>query len=179
MKKLVSSLLHVIKRYAVSYWLLIIVFFCLGTYLVFPSPLDPISSVLWPVGAGQGARIFYVASGATAYPGIVSLNIKVTNNDHIVHDYAILALIGSLSYGVWYGPGYYEDGLPPATDVQNAINSWYAQALVSTGPVSPRQSFQIVRRIEIVNDSRIKDVLVEAFDVQNASKLLAGYLGRI
>ena len=163
--------LHKVGRYALSYWLLIIVFSCLAFYLIFPGPLDPLSSALWPPGIGEHARISYTVSGATTYPGNVSLTITVTDNDIVAHDYAILALIGSGS--AWWGPGFYTDNLTPATDVQNISNPWYSQAFITTGSLNPGQSFQVTRKIEIANDYRVKDALVIVYDKHDVSNELA------
>lgn len=122
-----------------------------------------------PVGIGKHARIFYTVSGATTYPGTISLNITVTNNDVAAHDYAILALIGR---SAWWGPGFYRDNLSACTDVRNITDPWYNEAFICTGPLNPGQSFQVTRKIEIVNDTRIKDTLVEVFDKNDASKEL-------
>lgn len=172
--------MRVVKRYLVSSWLLIVIFSCIAAYLTFPSPLDPLSFALWPTEAGPHwpteaglrALISYTISGTTTYPGIVSLNITVTNNDIIAHDYAIVALIGSKAAGLWWGPSWYRDNLSPATDVQNISDPWLNQAFILTGWLNPGQSSHVVRKIEIPNDVRIKDVLVQVYDKRDASTQL-------
>lgn len=165
--------LRTVGRYALSNWLLIIVFSCLAVYLIFPGPLDQVSFVLWPAEAGTipPARVSFTVAGTTNYPGIVSLNITITNIDIITHDFAILALIGSNASAhapaAWWGPGYYRDNLLPSTDVQNITSPWYNQAFITTGPLNPGQSFQVTRKIEIEN-SGVKDALVVLYNKYDA-----------
>lgn len=146
------------------------------TYLVLPSSLNSISDLVFPPGRGphqNTAKVSFTISGDTSYPGIVNLNITVTNNDIIPHDYAIVALIGSNALPEWYGPGWYRDNLAPCTDVQNIPNPWYNLAYICTGPLHPGQYFQVTRKIEIANDPRIRDALVLVYDEHNASRELA------
>jgi hypothetical protein len=165
--------LRKVGRYTLSNWLLIIVFSCLAAYLIFPAPLDHLAFILWPVEKGPRAQITYTVSGAIIYPGTVNLNITITNNDVIAHDYAILALMGSNTYGAWWGPGYYRDDLAPATDIQNITNPWYSQAFITTGSLNPGQFFQVTRKIQIDDDPRIKDAVVVVFDKHDVSTELA------
>jgi hypothetical protein len=174
--KILSSWLRVVKRWVVSNWLLVIVFSCLTAYLVLPSTLSSISDLVFPPGIGphqSTAKVSFTVSGDTSYPGTVNLNITVTNNDIIPHDYAILALIGNNALTEWYGPGWYRDSLAPATDIQNVPGPWYDQAFITAGSLNPGQSFQVTRRIEIVNDPRIRDALVLVYDKHDVSKELA------
>lgn len=167
---------HTIGRHVVSFWPLIAVFSCLAAYLIFPGPLDPLSYLIFPAERGlhqNTAQVSYTVSGTTTYPGIISLNIIVTNNDIIVHDYAILAIIGSNVDPIWWGPSWYRDNLAASTDVQNVPDPWWNQAFICTGPLDPGQSFQVTRKIEIANDARIKDTLVAVYDKHDASKTLA------
>lgn len=160
-----------IKRY----WALIIVFSCLTAYLIFPTPLDRFAFILFPsdplseLREIQFTKLSYNVS--TEYD-IVSLNIIITNNDIVTHNYAIFTVIGNNASGLWYGPNHYRDGLVPSTDVQNVINNWYGMALICTGPLNPYQSFQITRKIEFQNDLKIKDSLIIVYDKNDASKEL-------
>jgi hypothetical protein len=158
----------------VSNWLLVIVFSCLIAYLSFPGPLDQVSFVLWPAEMGiyPAAQVSFTVGGTTTYPGIVSLNITITNVDVIAHDYAILALIGINASPSWWGPGFYMDNLTPATDVQNITRAWYSQAFITTGSLNPGQSFQVTRKIKIEN-SGVKDALVVLYNTYDAGTELA------
>jgi hypothetical protein len=168
---ILSSLLRAIGQHVISNWLLIIIFSCLAAYLIFPGPLDHTSFVLWPAEAGTvPARVSFTVSGTTTYPGIVSLNINITNVDIITHDYAILAAIGSYATQEWYGPGWYRDNLAPSTDVQNIPDPWYNQAFICTGTLNPGQSFQVTRKILIENNPRITDALVIVNNKYDAKK---------
>jgi hypothetical protein len=180
---ILSSWLRVIRRCVVSYWLLIVIFSSLAAYLTFPSPLDPLSFALWPEPESgpplQGiVQLSYTVLGNTTYPGVVDLNISVTNKDSIVHDFVVFAVIGSTADRLWYGPGFYRDNLSPATDVQFAPDPWYSQAFISTGPLGPGLTFQVTRKIEIPNDPLIKDTLVDVRDKLDASRALAFDLKR-
>jgi hypothetical protein len=165
--------LRKVGRYILSNWLLIIVFSCLAAYLIFPGPLDHVSFILWPAEAGNSpaARVSFTVAGTTTYPGIVSLNITITNVDVITHDYAILALIGNNASAhapaAWWGPGYYRDDLLPSTDVLNITSPWYYQAFITTGFLNPGQSFQVTRKIEIENPG-VKDALVVLYNKYDA-----------
>jgi hypothetical protein len=175
LKKTVSVILalwRTIRLHIVSDWLLILVFSCLAAYLIFPGPLDPLAFILWPAEAGTipSARVSFTISGTTSYPGIVSLNITITNIDIITHDYAILAVIGSYASQEWYGPGWYRDNLAACTDVQNIPDPWYDQAFICTGSLRPGQFFQVTRRIEIENNPRITDALVIVYNKYDATK---------
>jgi hypothetical protein len=163
-----------IRHNAISYWLLIVVFCGLAAYLVFPNTLDGLAFRVFPSEKGiPRAHISFTVSGNTFYPGIASLNITVVNNDVMTHDYAILAAIGNAANGWWWGPGYYKDGMAPSTDVQKIPAPWYTQAFICTGPLKPGQSFHVTRKIEIQDDSRIKDALVIVCDKTDATKELA------
>jgi hypothetical protein len=118
-------------------------------------------------------QLSYNISGATAYPGVIDLNIKITNKDSITHDFVIMAVIGSNADRQWYGPGYYMDYLPIATDVQFVPDPWYAQTFISTGALTPGQTYEVTRKIEIPNNPSITDVLVDVCDILDASKVLA------
>jgi hypothetical protein len=173
-----SSGLHKIGRYVFSHWLLIVVFSCLAAYLISPRPLDTLSYVLWPEPTSgpplQGmVQLSYTVSGNTTYPGVVNLNISVTNKDSIVHDFVVFAVIGSTDDRLWYGPGFYRDNYPPASDVQFAPDQWYGRSFMSIGPLGPGLTFQVTRRIEIPNSPLIKDALVDVRDILDASRVLA------
>jgi hypothetical protein len=140
--------------------------------------LAGVSYVLWPnpekgpVTQTGIVQLSYTISGATTYPGVIDLNIKITNMDSLTHDFVILAVIGSETGRVWYGPGFYMDYLSPATDVQIS-DPWYKEAFVSTGPLKPGQTYQVTRKIEVPNYSLITDALVSVRDRLDPSNALA------
>lgn len=167
-----------IGRHVISLSQLIVVISCLTclvAYLVFPGPFDTLSYILWPVEAPHqnAAEVSFTISGKASYPGIVNLNINVTNNDTITHDYVLLAVIGNNADGVWWGPGWYRDNLAACTDLQNVPNLWWNQALVCIGILYPGQFIQVTRRIEISSEAKIKDAMVEVRDKSNALEILA------